>query len=59
MTGFVHLSDMPSGQSRMIWGARHTSEEDVQKHRDMGFEKGWRTASDQLESLARQIARRT
>lgn len=56
MTGFVRLSENESGGTRMIWGARHTSEEDVQKHIEMGFEWGWGTAARQLEGAARQLA---
>ncbi len=52
MTGFVHLSDEGEGQTRMIWGARHSNLEDAQKHLDMGFEDGWTAASAQLETLA-------
>ena len=56
MTGFVHLSDNGDGTTRMKWGARHTSEEDVRKHLEMGFEDGWTAASGQLDALAQSLA---
>jgi uncharacterized protein YndB with AHSA1/START domain len=56
MTGFVNLYDEGEGQTRMIWGARHSSLEDVQKHLDMGFEGGWTAASGQLNALASDLA---
>lgn len=56
MTGFVRLSDEAAGETRLLWGARHTSEEEAKKHLDMGFEQGWSAAAGQLETLARQIA---
>jgi uncharacterized protein YndB with AHSA1/START domain len=56
MTGFVRLFDHGAGQTRMIWGARHVSEEQVKQHLAMGFEKGWSAAAAQLDGLARQLA---
>lgn len=56
MTGFVELSDAGQGATRMVWGARHATEEDKNKHLEMGFEQGWNTAADQLEELAKRIA---
>lgn len=57
MTGFVELSDAGDGATRMVWGARHASEEDTQKHLDMGFEQGWPIVADQLEQVARELGR--
>lgn len=56
MTGYVRLSDHGKGQTKLVWGARHTSAEDKQKHLDMGFEKGWSAAAGQLDELAKSIA---
>jgi uncharacterized protein YndB with AHSA1/START domain len=56
MTGFVVLSDTGAGSTRMIWGARHATEEAMKSHLDMGFEESWNAAADQLEALARQLA---
>ena len=53
MTGYVRLSDEPGGGTRMIWGARHKSAEDVRNHLEMGFEQGWGAAAQQLEDLAK------
>jgi len=52
MTGFVELSDDPAGGTRVVWGARHATSEAMQQHLDMGFEKGWNAALDQLQELA-------
>ncbi|NNE24831.1 MAG: SRPBCC family protein [Rhizobiales bacterium] len=56
MTGYVRLSDQGARETKMVWGARHTSEEDKQKHLEMGFEQGWNAAAGQLNELAKKIA---
>jgi uncharacterized protein YndB with AHSA1/START domain len=56
MVGYVELKDAPGGKTRMVWGARHWSAEDQQKHLAMGFEQGWNAAADQLNALAQSIA---
>ena len=56
MTGFVELSETSEGQTEMIWGASHKSEDDLQTHLNMGFEQGWGTAVDQLNELATKQA---
>lgn len=55
MTGFVELSDDGVGKTRMVWGARHASEEDAKTHLDMGFRDGWKSAAQQLEEAAQNI----
>ncbi len=55
MTGYVELSDTPDGGTRLVWGARHSSEADRDKHLEMGFKEGWKAASAQLGDLARSI----
>ena len=55
MTGVVELSDAGSGHTRMIWSARHSSEDARQKHLEMGFESGWNKAADQLNDLAQSL----
>ena len=57
MTGFVVLEDAPGGRTRQRWGARHATGESLVQHRDMGFEQGWNAAADQLESLAKTLAK--
>lgn len=56
MTGFVELSDEPGGKTRMVWGARHTCNEDARKHLEMGFRDGWKAAAAQLDDLARSLS---
>lgn len=56
MVGFVELSDAPGGKTAMVWGARHWSQADKQKHLDMGFEQGWNAAANQLDALAQDVA---
>jgi uncharacterized protein YndB with AHSA1/START domain len=55
MTGFVDLSDTADGKTRMVWGARHPTEEALKSHLDMGFEAGWNAAADQLNALAQTL----
>ncbi len=55
MTGYVRLADADGGKTAMVWGARHTSEEDRQKHLEMGFEQGWDAAAGQLNELAKTL----
>jgi len=56
MTGYVELSDLPNGGTRLVWGARHATKADRDKHLEMGFEPGWTAASGQLADLAVSIA---
>ncbi len=56
MTGIVELSDDGEDQTKMIWSARHSNEDDVKKHLEMGFEAGWNAAADQLNTLAQSIS---
>lgn len=55
MTSFVRLADTPGGTA-MVWGARHTSAKDKERHLAMGFEGGWGQACTQLEAVAKGIA---
>jgi uncharacterized protein YndB with AHSA1/START domain len=55
MVGFVELSDAPGGNTNMVWGARHWTEEDQKQHLAMGFEGGWNAAADQLNELAKSL----
>ncbi len=52
MVGYVKLSDLPDGKTRMEWGAHHWSVEALELHKTMGFEAGWNAAADQLDVLA-------
>jgi len=56
MTGYVELSDTSDGGTKLVWGARHATEADRDKHLEMGFEPGWTASSGQLAELARSIA---
>jgi predicted 3-demethylubiquinone-9 3-methyltransferase (glyoxalase superfamily)/uncharacterized protein YndB with AHSA1/START domain len=55
MTGYVELSDLPDGGTRLVWGARHATGQGRDKHLEMGFEQGWTAASAQLAELAVSI----
>ncbi len=59
MTGVVEFSDTGQGQTKMIWSARHATQEARQQHLEMGFEEGWNTAASQLDVLAQRIASET
>ncbi len=56
MTGYLELADAPGGKTHMIWGARHASAEDTEKHLQMGFMEGWQAAALQLEELAATLS---
>lgn len=55
MTGYLELSDETHGNTRMVWGARHSNDEDMKKHLKMGFVDGWKAAAAQLEQLAKSL----
>ncbi len=55
LTWFVELTDENTESTKMTWGARHRSKEDVERHLEMGFEVGWNTAVDQLDELAQKV----
>lgn len=55
MTGFVELADQGYDKTKMTWGARHRTVEDVNRHLELGFEVGWNTAVDQLNELAQRL----
>ncbi|MAT35674.1 MAG: polyketide cyclase [Ponticaulis sp.] len=56
MTGYVQLEDTPDGGTKMIWGAKHATEDGRKQHLEMGFEQGWGAAAGQLDELARELA---
>ena len=56
MTGYVLLEDASDGKTRMVWGAKHATEEGMKQHIDMGFEQGWGAAAEQLNELAKSVA---
>ena len=55
MVGHVTLTD-DGGGTRMVWGARHWTAEDRDRHLAMGFEAGWNAAADQLDAVAQSLA---
>lgn len=55
MTGYVLLEDVPGGKTKMIWGAKHSTEDGKKQHEEMGFEQGWGAAADQLSDLAKSL----
>ena len=55
MTGVLELDDADADLTRMIWTARHSKHEDVEKHLTMGFEQGWPAAAEQLNELAKSL----
>jgi uncharacterized protein YndB with AHSA1/START domain len=56
IVSIVQFADAPSGRTRMVWGARHWSLADKDRHLAMGFEQGWNAATDQLNDLAKSLA---
>ena len=55
LTWCAEFTDESTEKTKMTWGARHRSKEDVKRHLEMGFEVGWNTAVDQLDDLARRV----
>ncbi len=55
MTGYVTLADAGDA-TRMVWGARHATEADRDRHLEMGFETGWPIVAGQLDARARSLA---
>jgi uncharacterized protein YndB with AHSA1/START domain len=55
IVGFVEFSDHPEGGTKMVWGARHWTDEARQQHEKMGFHAGWNAAADQLDALAKTM----
>ncbi len=43
------------GKTRYIATVRHWTEADMKKHEAMGYQQGWNTVADQLETLARTL----
>ncbi len=50
-TGVLILEDQPGGGTKYIAYGLHKNAEDRKQHEDMGFEKGWATALDQMVQL--------
>lgn len=56
MTGVVEMYDADGNQTRIVWTARHATEDAVANHLAMGFEQGWPAAAEQLNKLAGEIS---
>lgn len=54
VTSAVTLSDADGG-TRIVWSARHGTPEAKARHVEMGMERGWAAALDQLDVLARGL----
>lgn len=55
MTGYMKLEDLGNNRTRLTWGARHPTEEKAKEHLEMGWEQGWNTVAQQLETLAKTL----
>lgn len=55
MTGEILFAPTADGRTHYVAMAHHWRAEDMQAHRDMGFEAGWNAAADQLEALAKSL----
>ncbi|MGE7367991.1 SRPBCC family protein [Neorhizobium sp. NPDC001467] len=55
MTGIIEFEDLGGGRSRYTASALHWNEEDMERHRDMGFEEGWGTVAGQMADIARTL----
>ena len=59
MTAIVHFADAGDGRTRYTAIARHRSPETARQHDDMGFQQGWGTVADQLETYAQALMARS
>ncbi|AYD01830.1 SRPBCC family protein [Neorhizobium sp. NCHU2750] len=55
MTGIVEFEDLGGGRSRYTASAVHWTEEDMEAHRQMGFEEGWGIVAGQMARVAETI----
>jgi uncharacterized protein YndB with AHSA1/START domain len=55
MTGVVELSGAGAGTTRMVWSARHSTDDDAKAHLEMGYREGWKAAAQQLEAAAQRL----
>ena len=55
MVGEILLGATPENFTHYIARAHHWNEQDMEAHKQMGFEPGWNAAADQLEELARTL----
>lgn len=59
MTAFITLSDHEVGdEMHTLYEARivHKSEEEMQRHKEMGFDEGWGQALAQLNNVAKELS---
>lgn len=55
MTGILEFEDLGGGRSRYTASAVHWTEEDMEAHRQMGFEEGWGIVAGQMARVAETI----
>lgn len=56
MIGFFTIEPDGAGGVHYRAGARHWSDEAMQRHREMGFDEGWNIVADQLKALCESEA---
>jgi len=53
MTGIIEFEDLGQGRTRYTATALHWTEEDMETHKQMGFEEGWGIVAGQMADIAR------
>ncbi len=53
MTGIIEFEDLGNGRTRYTATALHWTEEDMETHKQMGFEEGWGVVAGQMADIAR------
>ena len=48
-------TEQPATFTRYTARARHWTDEDAKRHREMGFEPGWGACADQLKALCEEV----
>ena len=57
IVGAFAFADAGDGRTAFRSSARHWTDADAKAHADMGFAQGWGQCADQLEEVARRVAR--
>lgn len=59
IVGMFEFADAGAGKTQFRSSARHATEASKKAHEEMGFTGGWGACADQLEEVARRVAKET
>ena len=57
IVGMFEFGDAPDGRTSFRSSARHWTAAATEHHRAMGFAEGWGVCADQLEEVAKRLAK--